>query len=153
MGVNSKFDDYMTDNELEISNQSCQQYALQSHTGHSEQPVSFSAQSLPRMQYTQQYAKQSYSGHGHDQQPVVPHSALSLSDASQWYAQQSYTAPYPNCTYASQQYAQQPCTGPAPYPYHAYASQYHQQYAAPQMVQMISHDENRVLVSDIKSWK
>ena len=114
--VSSKFDNYMTDDELEISDQSSQQHALQSYTGKSEQPVSPSAQSC--MQYTQQ----SYSGHGHDQQPVH-HSALSLSDASQWYAQQSYTAPHPialSLSDASQCYAQQSYTAlqsyAAPYP-------------------------------------
>ena len=77
--------------------------------------------------------------HGHGQQSV-PHCALSLSEASQQYAQHSYCAPapYPSYTFHS---------------YPAYVSQYHQQYATPQMVQMISHDENRVLVSDGYSWK
>ena len=58
-----------------------------------------------------------------------------------------------------QQYAPQPNTTMVPYPayshhpFNAYIAQYHQQYDAQHMAQMVSHDENRVFVSDGHSWK
>ena len=53
----------------------------------------------------------------------------------------SLTSPHPNLV----QYP--------PYSYNPYNAQYNQQYDAQHMAQVISHDENRVFVSDGHSWK
>ena len=73
------------------------------------------------------------------QQPV-PHAVQSLSGTSQQYAQLSHSTLIPYPPYS-------------PNPYHAYIDQYNQLHATQHMAQMISHDENRVLVSDGHSWK
>ena len=67
----------------------------------------------------------------HHQQPVC-HAVQSLSGTDQQYA------PYPAYPHN---------------PFNAYIAQYHQQYDAQHMAQMVSHDENRVFVSDGHSWK
>ena len=56
---------------------------------------------------------------------------------------------------ASQQYAPQPhpTVHPLPYPYLANINQYNQQYTTQHMTQVISPDENSVLVSDGLGWK
>ena len=73
------------------------------------------------------------------EQPV-PHAVQSLSGTSQQYAQLSHSTLIPYPPYS-------------PNPYHAYIDQYNQLHATQHMAQMISHDENRVLVSDGHSWK
>ena len=73
------------------------------------------------------------------QQPV-PHTVQSLSGTSQQYAQQSHSTLVPYPPYS-------------PNPYPAYISQYNQQNTVHHMTQVISPDDNSVLVSDGSSWK
>ena len=73
------------------------------------------------------------------QQPV-PHTVQSLSGTSQQYAQQSHSTLVPYPPYS-------------PNPYPANISQYNQQNTAQHMTQVISPDDNSVLVSDGSSWK
>ena len=101
----------------------------------------------------------------------VPHQLPAAQPESEFdISSQQYTGPqytgqqntgqqYTDQQCIGQQYAQQSYSTPALYPaydyhpYRAYVSQYHQQYATQPMVQMISQDENKALVSDGNSWK
>ena len=162
--VNSKFDIYMTGDELEIPNQSGQHYAKQSYTGHSQQPASYSDlarhsqqpapySALPQL--SQQYALHSYNGH--PEQPVS-FSAQSLS--CRQYTQQPASYYIQSMACGSQLPTPQP--GPAqgsiksyqhqPYPCNAPCDQYNQQCNPQNMGPVISPAENRVFVTDGFSW-
>ena len=166
MSVNSEFDNYMTGDELEISNQSSQHYAMQSYTGHSQQPASYSdlarhsQQPVPYSalpQLSQQYALQSYTGHSE-----LPVSFPAQSLSCMQYIQQS--APYYIQSMACNSQLPTPQPGPAqdlnqcyqhqPYQLcNAPCDQYNQQCNPQNMPRVISPSENRVCMSDGFCWK